>query len=66
MVTPRNRITRLTNEWTQYNIPLRNADLSSVIGGFCWAANVNANPNGLTFYLDDIKFVTTLNETQGQ
>ena len=31
-------------------------DLSHVIGGFGWAANSDNNPNGATFYLDDIQY----------
>lgn len=43
-------------EWKKYEIDLTGKDLSSVIGGFCWAANKDGNPNGLTFWLDDIQF----------
>jgi len=46
----------LNKEWTQYTIDLRGKDLSSIIGGFCWATNVDVNPNGATFYLDEIKY----------
>ncbi|MDR0864348.1 MAG: hypothetical protein LBO74_05380 [Candidatus Symbiothrix sp.] len=46
----------LTNKWTQYSINLSGADLSSVIGGFYWSAEWQANPNGVIFYLDDIQF----------
>jgi Caspase domain len=46
----------LTSEWKQYSIDLRNADLSSVIGGFCWAASRNDNHDrsNITFYLEAI------------
>ena len=30
--------------------------MSYIIGGFCWSANVDNNPEGATFYLDEIKF----------
>jgi len=46
----------LTTDWRQYTINLENANLSSVIGGFVWVATKTANPNGVTFYLDDINF----------
>jgi len=46
----------LTKDWKQYVIDLEGKDLSSVIGGFCWAANLDNNPEGLTFYLDDIRY----------
>ncbi len=46
----------LTKEWTQYTIDLKGKDLSYMIGGFCWATNVDVNPEGATFYLDEIKY----------
>jgi len=46
----------LTSEWQQFTIDLEGKDLSSVSGGFCWATNLDANPEGATFYLDDIKY----------
>ncbi|MCX6566924.1 MAG: hypothetical protein NTW38_10985 [Candidatus Aminicenantes bacterium] len=45
----------LTNVWTRYEINLRGANLSSVIGGFCWVVSADYNQGGrVTFYLDDI------------
>lgn len=49
-------IVKLTNEWKQYTIDLKNQDTSSVIGGFCWVTNSWQNPAGCTIYLDDIQF----------
>ncbi len=46
----------LNKEWTQYTIDLKGKDMSYVLGGFCWSANVDNNPEGATFYLDEIKF----------
>lgn len=46
----------LDKNWKQYTLDLDGKDLSSVIGGFCWVASSTANPEGLTFYLDDIYF----------
>lgn len=46
----------LSQEWRQYEIDLEGKKLSSVIGGFAWVASRSSNPNGLTFYLDDILF----------
>ena len=46
----------LNKEWTQYTIDLKGKDMSYVIGGFCWATNVDVNPEGATFYLDEIKY----------
>jgi len=50
------RIT-LTNEWKKYEIDLEGADLSSVIGGFCWVASRDYNSrDSITFFIDDIFF----------
>jgi hypothetical protein len=46
----------LNKEWTQYTIDLKGKDMSYVIGGFCWATNIDVNPEGATFYLDEIKY----------
>jgi len=46
----------LNKEWTQYTIDLKGKDLSYIIGGFCWATNIDVNPEGATFYLDEIKY----------
>ncbi|MDD5573852.1 MAG: hypothetical protein PHH75_01590 [Candidatus Omnitrophica bacterium] len=46
----------LTPGWKQYTIDLRSKDLSHVIGGFAWSANLDGNPQGCTFYLDEIRY----------
>lgn len=46
----------LTTEWQQFTIDLEGKDLSSIIGGFCWSTNLDANPDGATFYIDDIRY----------
>ena len=46
----------LTTEWQQFTIDLQGKDLSSIIGGFCWASNIDVNPDGMVFYLDDIQY----------
>jgi len=46
----------LNKEWTQYTIDLKGKDLSNIIGGFGWATNVDVNPEGATFYVDEIKY----------
>jgi hypothetical protein len=47
---------KLTAAWKQYVIDLEGKDLSSIIGGFAWAANLDNNPEGFTMYLDDLRF----------
>jgi hypothetical protein len=49
-------IAKLDSQWHEYRINLSGADLSHIIGGFAWVTNWNTNPNGCTFYLDDIRF----------
>lgn len=46
----------LEKNWKQFEINLKEKNLSSVIGGFCWVASRSANPNGLTFYIDDVRY----------
>lgn len=46
----------LNKEWTQYTIDLKGKDMSYIIGGFCWSTNIDNNPEGATFYLDEIKY----------
>ncbi len=46
----------LTQEWKQYTINLSGKNLKRVIGGFVWSANLDNNPQGCAFYLDDIKY----------
>ncbi len=47
----------LSKEWKQYEIDLSDADLSSVIGGFCWVASADYNQaKTITLFLDDICF----------
>lgn len=49
-------VIRLTKEWKQYEIDLTDADLSHVVGGFCWVTNDTQNPSGCIIYLDDIRY----------
>ncbi len=46
----------LKKEWKMYIIDLKDKDLSSVIGGFCWISTISLNPKELVFYLDDVKY----------
>ncbi len=46
----------LTTYWTRYEITLSGEDLSHVIGAFAWVASRDANPDGLMFYIDDIRY----------
>ena len=46
----------LTTDWQEYTIDLTDLDMSCISGGFCWVTNAMANPDGCTFYLDDIQY----------
>ena|SRR5580765_2053177 len=46
----------LTKEWKKYTIDLKDKDLSKIIGGFCWSASRDDNPEGFTIYFDEIRF----------
>ncbi len=46
----------LTNEWKQYSIDLKGKDMSYIMGGFAWATNMDVNPEGAVFYIDEIVF----------
>jgi exo-beta-1,3-glucanase (GH17 family) len=48
----------LTTSWQQVTIDLTGKNLTHIIGGFVWVANTTNNPNGATFYLDDIVYST--------
>lgn len=53
---PRSKTAKLGAKWKEFTIPLEGTDLSHIIGGFCWASNWDSNPNGATFYIDDVRF----------
>ncbi|MCX5714588.1 MAG: hypothetical protein NT033_07280, partial [Candidatus Omnitrophica bacterium] len=46
----------LTDSWKQYTINLAGKDLAYISGGFGWVTTSDLNPDGSTFYLDDISF----------
>lgn len=46
----------LTPEWKEYTIDLKDEDLSLIIGGFSFIVSSMENPDGATFYIDDIAF----------
>jgi hypothetical protein len=46
----------LGKEWKEVVIDLKGQDLSRVIGGFVFALNADKNPEGATFYIDEIRY----------
>lgn len=49
----------LTPTWKQYTFELADLDLHRTVGLFMWVAADLHNPNGATFYLDDVQFEGT-------
>lgn len=46
----------LTKDWKKYTIELADKNLSHIIGGFCFSASRDDNPDGYVMYLDEIRF----------
>ena len=47
----------LTKEWKEYEIPLKDEDVSYIFTGFVWVASAEQDPDGCTFFLDKIVYV---------
>ena len=47
---------QLSSDWKQYSLDVSQMDLSRIIGGFCLVISNADNPDGATFYLDDIVY----------
>jgi hypothetical protein len=54
---PRAIKAKVETAWQEFHIDLEGADLKQIIGGFVWVTSWETNPGGITFYLDDIRFV---------
>lgn len=46
----------LTSDWKQYAIELDGKDMSYIIGGFCFAAAGDENPNGWDIFVDEVRY----------
>ena len=46
----------LTKAWKTYTIDLAGKDLSRIIGGFCFSASRDDNPDGFVIFLNDVRF----------
>ncbi|MGA9770633.1 MAG: hypothetical protein WBV94_16455 [Blastocatellia bacterium] len=49
-------VVSLTQQWSMYTIDLSGADLSYVLGGFGYVTSAANNPNGATFWIDDVRY----------
>ena len=45
----------LTKDWKKYEIDFQGLDMSHIIGGFGFALNADANPDGATFFIDEVR-----------
>jgi hypothetical protein len=52
-------LTTLTTDWKPYDIDLGGLEMTRAVGLFIWVANDQHNPQGATFYLDDVQFEGT-------
>ena len=52
----RSTTAKLDKEWQEFTIDLKGANLKHIIGGFCWVSNWDSTPDGVTIFLDDIRF----------
>lgn len=46
----------LTDKWQEYTIDLSKRNLKYIISGFCFQVSKMHNPEGATFYIDNIKY----------
>jgi len=46
----------LTKDWKKYTVDLADKNMSHIVGGFCWSASRDDNPNGFVIYLDEIRY----------
>jgi hypothetical protein len=49
-------IFRATKHWTKHTISLAGLNLTNIMGGLGWVADLAHNPDGAVFYLDDIQY----------
>lgn len=49
------KFVNLTDKWEKYTVSLRDQKMHSVIGGFYWYGGKDDNPNGATFFVDDVE-----------
>lgn len=54
---PLKRTFNLKPKWTQFEIDCKPANLKHTIGGLGWVTNWDTNHEGVTFYLDEIRFL---------
>ena len=47
----------LSKEWEQHTINLDHKDLRYISGFFTWVASKYRNPQGITFYIDEVKII---------
>jgi exo-beta-1,3-glucanase (GH17 family) len=52
----RTLLRKLTDTWQMFSFNLEDGNLSYIISGFGFAVDINYNPDGAVFYLDEIRY----------
>lgn len=53
----------LTKDWQMFSIDIDKEDLSYLNGGFCVVFSADSNPDGATFYIDEVAYTPTKLQT---
>jgi len=54
---PRIIYAELTTQWQRFEIDLKDADLTYIIGGFAWVSNWAMSSGSVNIYVDEIQFI---------
>lgn len=52
----RRLVAQVGRDWQEFEVDLVGADLKHIIGGFAWSVNRTNAPEGVAFWLDEIRF----------
>lgn len=52
----RRLVAKVGRDWQEFEVDLAGADLKHIIGGFAWSTNWANAPEGVTLWLDEIRF----------
>jgi exo-beta-1,3-glucanase (GH17 family) len=56
LMYPRIQNIQMSKYWQEFEVNLSEADLRHIIGGFCLVSSRERSPQGITIFLDDIRF----------
>lgn len=52
----RRLVAKVGRDWQEFEVDLARADLKHIVGGFAWSTNRANAPEGVTLWLDEIRF----------